>query len=250
MNAVVRPKAIAPKEKEERPVSACKAFWLSAHSYGLVVVRGFSPMSAKELRAYNGYAHVKDIKSTTSALVAITAAYQTEAEAALPALGYKEVLRFRGNGDSALKLWIKDREGDTFAEAGPEIPDIKLSNTTNLCWDNSSYSGFPHCCGAYTVVFKGTANTTRPRDEDGVVGGYASGNLELSSVRCDDPHLGDFIYGGFLPVYKYSTEKGELRYIIANRPNIGSGAQMLVKGALVDVQEAIDAFRKKAYKKD
>ena len=249
MNAVVQPKATAPKEKEERLMSACKDFWLSARSYGLVIVRGFSPMSAIEFTRYTGYAHVKDIQSNSSALVAITAAYQTEAEAELPALGYKEVLRFRGNGDSALKLWIKDREGDAFAEVGPEIPDIKLSNTTDLYWDISGWSGFPSCCGAYTVVFRSRRDIPTAKRPEEVYGAVKTGNLELSSVRCDDQNLGDFIYGGYLPIYKYSTEKGELRYIIAKRPNIGSGAQMLVKGALVDVQKAVDTFRKKAYKK-
>ena len=239
MNTVVQPKASV--EKEERHVSACKDFWVGDKSYGILIVRGFSPMNARELTSYAGHARVKDIKSISSALVAITAAYQIEADAELPALGYKEVLRFRGNGDSALKLWIKDREGDTFAEVGPEIPDIKLSNTTDVYWGNSSYSGFPYCCGAYTVVFK---------SRKGIPTANNTGNLELSSVRCDDPNLGDFIYGGYLPIYKYSTEKGKLRYIIAKRPNIGIGAQVVVNGVLVDVQKAIDAFRKKAYKKD
>ena len=185
-------------------------------------------------------------------LVAITAtAYQPSAEEALLATGYREVLHFRGNRDSALKFWIKDRDGDQFAEVGPPVPDIKLSDMTDLVWDDGSeYYGFPSCCGAYTQIFKCRPSGRLCKRDEQLVGAGTTINLDLSRVRCDDPNLGDLIYAGYFPIYKYSTTSGKQHYIIAKPPSIGSGAQLLVAGKPVDLHAAIDAFRKKAYKKD
>ena len=250
MNTTAKAVAKPPKEKEAEFSSACVTGWPNNDS-SVQIVRGFSNMTTSHLKNYREYRHVKDITVVGVVLVAITAAaYQTSAEEALLATGYRKVLQFRGNDDSALKFWIKDRPGDQCAEVGPVIPDIALPKTSDIDWSYSYCHGFPSCCGAYVWQFKSRPRHNHYNRADNLAGAYRTGNLELSIVSCDDPNLGDFIYAGYFPIYKYSMSKGKKHYILAKPPSIGSGAQMLVAGKPVDLQAAIYAFRKKAYKKD
>lgn len=250
MSTTAKAAAKPPKEKEEEFSSAVVALW-SLGDTSLQIVRGFSNMTASQMKIYPEYKHVKDIAVDGAGLVAITASVrQRAAEDALRAMEYKEVLQFRGNGGSSLKFWIKDRTGDQCAEVGPAVPDIKLSDVTDVVWTDSVYHGFPSCCGAYTQTFKSRTRDRKYKRGENLLGAARTNNLELSCVSCDDPNLGDFIYAGYFPIYKYSTNKGVHRYILAGPPNIGSGAQLLVAGKPVDLHAAIESFRKKAYKKD
>lgn len=249
MSTTAKAAAKPPKEKEQEFSSASVTGW-SNSGYSVQIVRGFSNMTTSQMKSYPEYKHVKDIAVAGAVLVAITATvYQTSAEEALLAMGYREVLQFRGNGDSSLKFWIKDRAGDQCAEVGPAIPDIKLSDMTDLVWDDSEYYGFPSCCGAYMQLFKSRPSGRPYKRAEQLVGAFTPSNLELSNVSCDDPNLGDLIYAGYFPIYKYSTSDGKQNYILAKPPSIGSGAQMLIAGKPVDLHAAIDVFRKKAYKK-
>ena len=250
MNTIAKAVATPPKEKEEAFSSACVTGW-SNTGHSVQIVRGFSNMTTSQMKSYPEYKHVKDIAVAGAVLVAITATvYQTSAEEALLDMEYREVLHFRGNSDSALKFWIKDRAGDQCAEVGPVIPDIKLSDMTDVVWTVSEYYGFPSCCGAYTKRFKSRTRGMKYKRGENLLEDSSTNNLELSCVSCDDPNLGDLIYAGYFPIYKYSTGKGEHKYILAKPPSIGSGAQMLVADKPVDLHAAIYAFRKKAYKKD
>lgn len=251
MSTTAKAAAKPPKEKEEEFSSACVALWPLGDT-SLQIVRGFSDLTTSHLKHYPEYRRVKDIAVDGAVLVAITASvYQGAAEDALRAMEYKEVLQFRGNGDSSLKFWIKDRTGDQCAEVGPPVPDIKLSYRTDLVWDESMLRRFPSCCGAYILELKSRMGGEKLKREKNLNGAASScSNLELSCVRCADPTLGDLIFAGHFPIYKYSTSEGELRYILARPPNIGTGAQLLIAGKSVDLHAAIESFRKKAYKKD
>ena len=244
MSSPTKPVPKPLPEKEVMLLAAATSSWPDSDS--LSIVNGFSELGTASLKRFPSYMPVSEISSDRAALIAITAqSYQYEYPQHLVRLGYKEILQFSGSGGADLRLWIKDRTGDSGALIAPPLPELKVEHMCSVHWPYSEQHGFPSCCGAYVNKLIPNQITESYSRGPALTGAYDTLRLELCVVKCDNAYLGDMIYGGYVPIYKYTTQDGVGMYLIAKPPSGYDGARLLTAD-----QESLSSmarsFRKKS----